>query len=523
MGIFKPSARQRRQIELEVRGSMARERMGAARQVAVQLKGLYDAADPSRFRKDRRETNVGHVAVEFDEHEAEQLRGKSRWLFRHSGAYRAPILAATVEIVGDGLFPMGRNDLARDACAMFRRWGSDPVQCDIRGLRTLPLLQRAELIDLFVDGDHGLVMTKLGSVQPITADRILNPKREANRPTLAGGVETDAVGRVIAFYVAKWAASGHYLDHNDTIAYPHRWFSFLNCPDVAEAIRTPPLLIAALDRIQDLEEFIDNTMTASKWASSITGLLTSDDPPAAQGMLEGAHAAATNNAPISQSEITLENGTLFNWGANAKIQQIEAKHPNAQFEAFIAQLMRIACASIRFPYEIAMQDFSASNFSTAKAIRMQAEEFATAWRRMYVEHRLLRIYHWKVRSWQARGLLPVGPEADAKLFAVEVPPPPRRFIDPQKEAAADILRIQHGLDTKERVISREGRDPDAVRDQRAREVKADAAAGLSETPLVEGSPGVPRTSGGGADNDDEALREKVEDILAERAQRNGTA
>lgn len=523
MGIFGVSRRQRRMIELEMRAGMARERMGSPRQVSVQLKGLYDAADASRFRKDRRETNVGHVSVEFDEHEAEQLRGKSRWLFRNSGAYRAPILAATVEIVGDGLFPMGRNDLARDACRMFRQWGTDPTQCDIRGLRTLPLLQRAELIDLFVDGDHGLVMTNLGSVQPITADRLVNPSRKTNEPKLAGGVETDAYGRVIAFHVAKWNATGHYLDHNETVAYPHRWFSFLNCPDVAEAIRTPPLLVAALDRIQDLEEFIDNTMTASKWASSVTGLLTSDDPPAAADMLEQAHDANTNGAAITQREITLESGTLFNWGANAKIQQIDAKHPNAQFEAFIAQLMRIACASIRFPYEIAVQDFSSSNFSTAKAIRMQAEEFATAWRRMYVEHRLLRIYRWKVRSWQSRGLLPVGPEADRELFAVEVPPPPRRMIDPQKEAAADIMRIQAGLDTKERVISREGRDPDAVRAQRAKEIAADAAIGASPPATGEGAPGVPRTSGGGADNDDERMRGMIEDILAERAQRNGTA
>lgn len=526
-----PAARERAmQLAHKIAPTLAR-RMAHETRLAASGRDYYQHGDPSRFRHDRRDLNRGHIAVEFDEREQQEKRGLSRWLWRNSPAYRAPILAAVDEVIGDGLLPMAMTPEAALPVEMFRSWFLDPSSVDVRGLRTGAELQREEMIDAFVDGDHGQIMVSGGRLQNVTADRIVNPKRKQNTPHLAGGVETDMVGRPIGYWVAPWDKSGRRIDPAAAERKDPRFFTLINCPDISGAVRTPPLLVSAFDRMQDLEYFIDATLQAAKFAASVGGVIESEDPAATEASMLDQEAAATlGQQKAASDEILVEPNMLYNFGKGSKISQLQAQHPNTTFDAFTSRLMRFVCAAIRFPYEIAMQDFGAANFSVARAIQMQAERFAVPWRRMYVQRRLLPIYRWKVAQWVAEGRLPADPVARERMLRVTVPAPPHRTLDIQKETAAFALAKADGQITEQEFWTARNRDWRDVkrqildeeqfeaqeRQKRKLPPKAPAPGAATPSPAApgEGMPGAARTSGGGADNEDERMLDGFESRAA---------
>lgn len=501
--------------------AMTREEVAALQQQAAQLaarlrrrdqavklsRDLYDASGSSRRRADKRRPWRGMFGVEFDQRAQENARSLSRELYRNSSAYRAPLKAAVDEIIGDGLLPIGRTEAAKRACRMFRDWAGDKARCDIRRTHTLGELQRMAMLGALKDGDQLELFTTTGAVQQIPSHRIVNPHRGTNRPRLAGGIATDEYGAPVEFWIAPWTQTGLTLDYQRATAYDARWASFLNCPDDDfEGLRTPPLLIAAMLRVQDVEEYTDKVSMAAKWAAAISGFITTGDPGAVNAMLDEAHEAEAGTGTASDDdEVVLGDGLFHILPEGSDIRQVQGQQPMASFDGFLTTLLRMACAGIRMPYEICMLDYSNANFSTARQIQMQAERFAKPWRQMFVQRRVLPEYRWKVAQWTAEGLLPASREFQIAAMDVEVPPPPHRVNDPQKENAASVMGLEHNLETLEEYHAKRGRDWRQVLQQRAAEHALARELGIPQAASFgPGSPGAPQPGNEDRDNEERA-------------------
>jgi hypothetical protein len=88
------------------------------------------------------------------------------------------------------------------------------------------------------------------------------------------------------------------------------------------------------------------------------------------------------------------------------------------------------------------------------------------WRRSIVRDQLVRpIYEAFVNQALAEGLLPIPASGDVDWYNATYNLPGYRYVDPQKEIAAQILAIEAGLTSPQRVCAEMGVDAWQVADE----------------------------------------------------------
>jgi lambda family phage portal protein len=464
------------------------------------------------------------------------LRGATRDLARNDPVAAGAVSTHTTKAIGTGLLPQPRLDRAllgldeADAAAWERRakllfyvWSA---AADHARKGTFADLQEIAFRTQLLSGDVLAIRryTKrpgdlLGlKIQLVEGDRITTPRDRRETPRLVAGVETDAAGAPVRYWVAE-------PDDRDaapvaawTPAAATRWASVpafgaasgerlaLHCyhQERAGQTRGVPLLAAAILGLKQASRYFEHELMRAAVSNMFTVFVKSPAPevdpstgaPYGYGLADGTGiptalgipAADANNgvgyaAPVPAGQVRMDAGAIVDLAPGEDVTFADPTAPNPQFEAFLTAVYQTVGPGVDIPYEILLKRFG-SSYSASRAALLELWEAVLVRRARFARQFCQPSYEWFVAECVAEGLLDApGFDRDPVLRAAWcvaewVGPTPGQ-LDDLKAAQAAAARVTAGLSTLERETQQlTGADWEENHAQQAKEHQARRLAGL---------------------------------------------
>lgn len=440
------------------------------------------------------------------------LRERSRDLYMAGGIATGAIKKNQSNILGSGLTlkcqlnyrmlgltPEQAKDWEERTEFEFNLWASSKI--DNTGLNDFYDAQRVMLTGWLLNGDS-LAVVKYADASErlnpyrlrlhlIEADRLNNPENYTgyypmlftamgesidftsyvelpNGGAIHNGVETDANGKVVAFWI-----SNKYPNSLISINKPIQWARveafnrvsglpnvlFVVEPERAEQYRGVPYLAPVIEQIKQLNRYMEAEIAAAIVNSFFTAFITTNGPTNDIPFGESVPEDQRLNLPIEErlASYELGPGTINVLGRGESVQFGDPKHPVSGFETFTKAMAQLAGASLDMPYEVLLSVFN-SSYSASRAALLQAWR-AFRDRRDWFAHGFCQpVYEtWLFEAVATGRIQAPGFFTDPirrKLWsqAIWIGPSPGQ-IDPIKEVQAAVMRIAHGFSTHEKETS----------------------------------------------------------------------
>lgn len=487
---------EKRLAAVELRRAVAEARLKAIRAevIAKRLQAAdklysdsYSTTLRSRIRSGA-DPKGGPADLHLDARTHDSQRKLSRDLLRNSPIARGFLNRLAALVFGSGMWPQAMTDdpewnKAADTW-FIDEWST---RCDVTGKLTRTAMEETLFKSAASDGDVLALLLKNGQVQLIEGERIRSgAKKSENGRDIVNGVEVDGVGRPMRFFIAAGTSSG-LNGRTDVEPRAAKDCLFLRFPHMqwSSQTRGEPLFVTALGLIEDIGEFVDSTVVASRMATFLSLIIHTENPGAMQDSMLGVMDMAETGGKQSASEGEQKEeffgpGGVMHLKPNEKVTQVAPEHPSTGFDTFIRMILRMVGMDIGLPYEVAALDFSVSNYYGNRAA------MATAWlaiqklQTWFQESYLTPLYRWRIAMAIEDGELPPNPQfRKVKWMAPTMP-----LVDPKAEIEALGMAIGIGVKTERDAIEQLGGDQAEVHAQRAAEIKEKKRLGI-ETGTVQ--------------------------------------
>lgn len=477
------------------------------------------------------------------------LRARSRDMARNVMVAAGAINTVTTNVVGEGLVarPMIDRDalgLEEDAAADWeqraaREWAHWCQSADMGGTLHFCDVQELAFRATLESGD--LLLVRRFRADPgrayglrlalVEADRVSNPSRGPDTPTLKAGVEFDENGQILGYHVADQHPGDHGFVAGTTWGFLPRvgsdgrplalhLMTHLR-PDQARGV---PYLAPVVESLKQLGDYTDAEVTAAVNAAMMVAFVESpqamdDDGNPIIGELD------EDSRVLKPEETYLENGATVHLFPGEKISIPQHGRPNANFDAFTMSFLRQTGVALELPFELLVKHFTASYSASRGALEL-AWQFFRKRRAWLVRSMCDPVYGWWLTEAVAAGRLPApgffdDPIVRAAWCGCQWIGPSRIILDPEKEANADRADVELGVKTRDQIITeRTGGTWRRKHEQLAREAAARREAGLeagAEGPadnaavaFVEGQTAAAEAEREDADNADETEEDATE-------------
>lgn len=405
------------------------------------------------------------------------LRGRARDLRRNTPIATGALLTDITNVIGDGLQlqacvdheALGLTAEQADAIerAAEREWRLFSASCDFSRVQNFAELQALAYGSSRDSGDVFVLRryrrdagdaygTKL---QVIEADRVSNPHRAADSPTMTGGVEMDTHGVPIAVHVTDKHPGGRAVASLQWERVPVRTeagkqvvlhlFERMR----PEQTRGVPYLAPVIEHLKVLGDYSDAECTAALVSAMFTvAIETPDDGGDANPII------GERKSDLAADEVALGAGAVLSLAPGEKMHEINPGRPNAQFDPFVTAILRQVGVALELPFELLIKHFTASYSASRAALEMAWQTFRR--RRTWFARRFCQAaYEWMWEEAVASGRLAApgffaDPLVAQAYRGAQWIGPPRASIDPLKEAKADEVDIALGVTTREEICAR---------------------------------------------------------------------
>lgn len=435
------------------------------------------------------------------------LREKSRDLNRND-AHAAGITSMIVtNVVGVGIRPQSRVDneeMAMDEDSLeayqkkaeraWHQWvevADAAGVLDFYGIQHLverQILENGEvfIIPLMVERPESPFMFRL---QVVEADRVDTPAELKSNKNVRSGIEVDAHGRPVAYYVRKTHPGDTYFRRDsgngleNYIRYPAR--NELGRPNIFHLYhqkrpgqtRGEPFFAPVINYFKDLSDYLEAELTAAKVAACFSVFIKRE------------------NATVfgQQNTTRIENGKRIELIEPGMIEYLQTgesvefanpNRPGSNFSPFVEQMLRSIAAALNLPFEVVIRDFTRSSYSSARAALQEARRFFKE-RQKFLERELCQP-SWEMVMEEAYliGMLPPVKfyQNRTQLSRARWISPGWGWIDPTKEVDAARSAVEGLLSTHADEIAGLGKDYEEVYEQLAREKKQREKLGLEIAP-----------------------------------------
>lgn len=385
---------------------------------------------------------------------------------------------------------------------------------------TFGQLLRLSAAHIFNDGEMvGLVewaedeptrfRTRLRVVDP---DRLSNPNGKPDSPTLRGGVEKNAAGAPIRY----WIREGHPSDLGgvaNMIWTPwERYATNLGRPQVLHAFdklragqtRGVTRFASVLKLFRSFSRFTDKTIEAAALNALFLGFVKSNAGPSA--VREGFEAEDLSAFAAERMEHYEENPVEINGvgfpvlGPDDEVQMQTTARDTSGFDGFARSILRLIAAALGVTYEELSMDFSTTNYSSARAALLIAWKETLALRGLIEQQIAWPFFAAWLEEAFDNGTLTVPQGAPDFHDAIDAyvegrwRGPGRGHIDPTKEITAAAARIEAGISTLEDECAEyDGSDWNEKLEQQARERARKAELGIPEAEALAPAPDSPES------------------------------
>lgn len=416
------------------------------------------------------------------------------------------------------------KEFSSAAEAAWRTWAYDRVGrwCDASRRHTFPEIARLAFRHLIVDGDALAVPlwrpNRVGTgrarysttLQLIDPDRLSNPQNRMDTLFLRGGCEVDEDGATIAYHIRRahmgdWFAAAQAVqwervDRESDWGRPSciHWFE----ADRAGQHRgNGGVLRPVLARAKMLARYDQTELQAAVVNATFAAFIESpNDPELVQDALDpnaGLPAYQQMRSEFHADKRLQLNGvrmpTLF---PGEKINTVAAARPSGNFPAFQSAMLRNLASAAGLSYEQLTQDWSQTNYSSARAALLETWKTLSRRRTQFAHGFCTPVWTCLLEEAFDLGELPLprrAPdfmEARQEYSACRWTGPGRGWVDPVKEAEGALMRVAGGLSTLEdEAAENTGKDIEEILDQRQAEVAMFRERGL---PLPESLTGAPK-------------------------------
>lgn len=332
----------------------------------------------------------------------------------------------------------------------------------------------------------------------VDPDRLSNPWQMMDSKYMRGGVEIDDFGVPLAYHIRKAEQNDWYnsveantwerLEREDPDGFMRVIHDFER--DRAGQNRGVGVFTPVLARFKMLASYYGIELQAATIAATFGTYITSPfDPALVQDAVVGDDSELSQYQSL-RSDWAQERPAMLN-GARVptlapgeSIESVAAAHPHSGFSEFSHEMLRTFAASIGVSAEQITQDWSKTNYSSARAALL--ESWKTMQRRTteFKIGTVTPMYSSVLHEMMERGDLPLprgAPdflEARTAYSKCDWLGVARGWVDPVKEKQGSILGMDAGLSTLQRECAEQGLDYEEVIEQRAREVRLFVEKGL---------------------------------------------
>jgi lambda family phage portal protein len=410
-----------------------------------------------------------------------------------------------------GFDPVWADEFRHAAEALWRSYSESQGRwCDVTRRLTMGQMFRLSLRHKLVDGE-GLALAYwlpdrvgYGGAAYATAfllldpDRLSNPYQMLDTKHLRGGIELDDLGVDIAYHIRKAEQNDWYnaVESNTWERVPREdddgWRRVFHDfdPDRAGQHRGLGVFTSVLSHMKMLAKYYGIELQAATIASVLGTYVKSPYDPAQIEEAIAGHDSELSAYQELRADWAKERPAMLN-GARIPtlapgedIVSVSSAHPNANFGPFAHEMLCVFAAATGISVEQVTQDWSRTNYSSARAALMETWKTLMRRRNEFCTNTATPMYSaWldeAMSLWQLP--LPAGAppfaEARTEYSRANWLGPARGWVDPTKEPAGAVLRMEAGISTLEKEAAEQGADWEEVADQRAIEAQAYRERGL---------------------------------------------
>lgn len=452
-------------------------------------------------RKDRRQTtnwSPGGGSADADLiPDLPELRARSRDLVRNMPLAAGAIRTMTTHSIGVGLVPhpsidrrfLGLTeeqaaDWEREAEREFAIWAQ---RADLAETMCFDAMQELAFRSALESGDT-LVIRRFkdrpGSpyalrLQMIEADRICNPSRRGDTATLAGGVQTDASGRHVAYHVTNRHPGDMVSGALEWRRVPARYTDgrpiclHVIDRDRIDQSRGQPYLAPVIESLRELEKFTEAELRAAVVSALFTIFIEREGDM--QSTFANKVPQESTQSATGSTDLKLDAGAILDLDPGEKANVANPGRPNPAFDPFVMAILRQIGVALELPFELLVKHFTASYSASRAALEMAHMSFKR--RRVWLVRTLCApVWEMVIEEAVARGRLTApgffdDPGARMAWLKCDWIGPARPSLDPLKDAKADEIDVANHFKTIQQVCSeRTGGDWERKMQQRSKEV-----------------------------------------------------
>lgn len=454
------------------------------RKAARSALAYYEAAEPSRHRKFRRERGSQNEMVQRG---AVAIRAQARHLARNHDLARGALRTLVNNVVGPkgiGIEPQPRRadgsvhtEYARALLEAWRDWCRYPeVTQRLPWSRLQRALARAWLRDgeAFAqivagprpDLDHGTRVPL--SLEAFESDLVPMDMNDA-RLNIVQGVERNQWGKPLAIHVLKTNAAQISLPTTgDTKRIPWDRALHLATLDHIGQLRGVSEFASVITRLEDIKDYEESERVAAKIAAMLTAYVKRGTPD-----------MFNPEEGIDERKISFTPGMIIDdLAVGEEIGLIDSKRPNPNLVTFRQGQLRAVAAGLGGSYSSISRDYNGTYSAQRQELVEQWIHYAVLCDEFTGEivqpvwEQFVAIAHLSGVVRMPADLAPGT--ADSALFVAQAMP----WIDPLKEAMASKELARSGFASETEIIRARGKNPDDVFEQIAAWRKRANDAGL---------------------------------------------
>lgn len=443
---------------------------GVRRAEARKILAMYEAAKPTRTRKNKGDNRSGDAVIWGA---AETLRGQARHLDQNHDLARGALNTLVNNVVGPkgiGVEFQPKNkdgeihkDFAAELQYLYKKWAKHP---ETTGEYNLAKSHRLMARGWFRDGEtlSNAVMGNVRNYKHLTsvpfAFELLESDFLANidEPTkgLYQGVQRDAWGRPKFYHFYKSHPGDLRGLSIDTKAVLARDVNHLKMVDRIRQTRGVSVFASVMNRLNDLKDYEEAERVAARLSAMMVAYIKKGSP---DSYIQEDEARGPRTLPFAPGM------TFDDLLAGEEVGTIESNRPSALLQPFRDSMLKAVSSGIGTSYSSISKNYDGTYSSQRQELVEQwvnysvlSDEFIS----MEVEPTTERFVKMAVLS----GAVQVPPDVDREtLYDAEYICPSMPWIDPLKEANGHEKRLQLKIKSPQQIIRAAGDNPEEVLDQ----------------------------------------------------------
>lgn len=410
------------------------------------------------------------------------IRAKARDMERNSDILGSILIAFENNVVGTGFtLRMKTEDekLNNQIEKLFAEW-SKPKNCDITGMQSFDELCAMALRRMRVDGGILLLKCNTGSkrfpfqlqakeVDDLDETLITKP----GQYTIINGVEVNENQKPMAYHLLTTSPDGWTLPQSKRIE-ANRVIALWQ-KELPSQIREMPPLAKAIERVNDMEEYMDTISIKEKILACISAFIKRALPMGAVGrsMNQNPPEGKDYDPATGYTRSRISPGMIMELQPGDDVASVIPAGQASNTKEMVSQYIRAIGSGQGLSYEATSRDMSQVNYSSARQGLITDTQLYKRLQRFMINHMLNDVFEAFLDSLVLAGTVKIkdyweNREEYVNACAWSMPGQP--WIDPLKEANANRIALKTGQDTLANICANKGLDWKDVMEQRAAEL-----------------------------------------------------